>query len=69
MASACICEHARQYRAPCFIVVDAVIGAAIGLLVKLPLIGGIVGILGSLIGLYFTISLVLSILHYLKVVK
>ena len=51
------------------IVVDAVVGVVIGLLAKLPLVGIIVSTVGGLIGLYFTISLVLSILHYLKVLK
>lgn len=51
------------------IVVDAVVGVVIGLLAELPLVGAIVAACGSLIGLYFTISLVLSILHYLKVLK
>lgn len=51
------------------LIVDAVVGVAIGLLVKLPLVGGIIGTLGGLVGLYFTVSMVLSVLHYLKIVR
>ena len=41
----------------------------IGLLAKLPLIGFIFGLLGSLIGLYATAGIVLSILVFAKVIK
>ncbi len=41
---------------------DLVAGLIIGLL-------PILGILGGLIGLYFTVGIVLSILDYLKVIK
>ncbi len=44
------------------IVADAVAGLIIGLI-------PIIGILGGIVGLYFTVSLVLSILDYLKVIK
>jgi hypothetical protein len=46
-----------------------VAGVAIGLLSALPLVGGLIGALGGVIGLYFTVSLVLSILDYLKILK
>ena len=51
------------------IVINAVAGVAIALLVKIPLIGIIVSTVGGLVGLYFLISLVLSILDYLKILK
>ena len=51
------------------IVADAVVGLAIWLLSALPLVGGLIGALGGVIGLYFTVSLVLSILDYLKILK
>ena len=51
------------------IVGDAVAGVLIGLLSALPLIGWIFGLLGGLVGLYFTVGIVLSILDYLKVLK
>ena len=51
------------------LVVDAVAGVLIGILANIPLIGVIVGAVGGLVGLYFTISLVLSVLDYFKVLK
>lgn len=48
---------------------DVVAGLVIGLVSKLPLIGWIFGLLGGLVGLYFTVGIVLSILDYLKVLK
>lgn len=51
------------------IVINAVAGIVIGLLVNIPVIGAIIGAVSGLVGLYFTVSLVLSILDYLKVLK
>lgn len=51
------------------IVINAVAGVAIALLIKIPLIGIIVSTVGGLVSLYFLISLVLSILDYLKILK
>jgi hypothetical protein len=51
------------------IVADIIAGAVIGLLAGLPLIGWIFTLAGSLIGLYFTVGLILSILHYFNIVK
>ena len=51
------------------LVVDAVAGVLIGILANIPLIGVIISAVGGLVGLYFTISLVLSILDYFKVLK
>lgn len=51
------------------IVADVVAGLIIGLLSGLPLIGWLFGIVGGLIGVYFTVGVVLSILDYLKILK
>ena len=51
------------------VLIDAVAGIVIKLLAAIPLVGIIVSAVGGLIGLYFLISLVLSILDYLKVLK
>ena len=52
-----------------YALIDIVCGVIIGLLAKLPLIGFIFGLLGSLIGLYATAGIVLSILVFAKVIK
>ena len=52
-----------------YLVFDIVAGAIIGLLSGLPLVGGVLGLIGGLLGLYVTVGLILSILHYLKLVK
>ena len=52
-----------------FIVVDAICGVVIGLLAKIPVLGIIFGIVGSLVGLYFLVAIVLAILCFLKIVK
>lgn len=41
----------------------------IGLLAKLPIIGVLFGLVGSLVGLYALVGIVLSILVFLKVLK
>ncbi len=51
------------------IVADAVAGLVIGILGALPLIGWAFTLVGSVIGLYFLVSLVLSILDYLNILK
>ena len=51
------------------LVVCAIAGVLIGIFVDLPLIGGIIGIVGGLIGLYEIIGIILSILDYAKVLK
>ena len=48
---------------------DIVAGLIIVLLSALPLIGGLFGFVGGVIGLYFTVGIVLSILDYFKVLK
>jgi hypothetical protein len=51
------------------LVFNVVAGAVIGLLSGLPLIGWVFGLVGGLIGLYFTVGIVLSVLDYLKIIK
>lgn len=52
-----------------YLVFDVVAGVIIGLLSGLPLIGWAFGLVGSLLGLYVTVGLILSILDYFKVIK
>ena len=52
-----------------YALIDIVCGFVIGLLVKLPIIGIIFSLLGSLVGLYATAGIVLSILVFVKVLK
>ena len=52
-----------------YLLIDVVCGFVIGLLAKLPIIGIIFGLLGSLVGLYATVGIVLAILVFLKVLK
>ena len=52
-----------------YLVFDIVAGAIIGLLSDIPLVGLVFGLVGALLGLYVTVGLILSILHYLKLVK
>lgn len=52
-----------------YIVADVVCGFAIGLLSGLPLIGIVIGLVGSLLGIYFFAGIVIAVLHFLKVLK
>lgn len=52
-----------------YIVIDIVCGVVIGLLAKLPLIGWLFALLGSLIGLYATAGIVVALLVFFKVLK
>lgn len=52
-----------------YVLIDAICGLVIGFLVNIPIIGILFTILGSLIGLYALIGIVLSILVFVKVVK
>lgn len=52
-----------------YLVISVVCGVVIGFLGKLPLIGILFTILGSLIGLYTFIGIVLAILVFVKVIK
>jgi hypothetical protein len=49
--------------------IDVVCGFVIGLLVKIPVIGILFTLVGSLVGLYALVGIVLTILVYLKVLK
>lgn len=52
-----------------FIVICAVVGVAIGLLAKIPVVGILFSIVGSVIGLYGLIGIVLCVLVFLDIVK
>ena len=52
-----------------FIIITAIAGVVIGLLSALPIIGVIFTIVGSLLGLYTTIGIVLCILNFFDVLK
>lgn len=52
-----------------YVVIDVVCGFVIGLLAKIPLIGILFSILGTVVGLYALIGIILSILVFVKVVK
>ena len=52
-----------------YLVIDIVCGFVIGLLAKLPLIGIVFGLIGSLVGLYALAGIVLSILVFVKILK
>ena len=52
-----------------YILIDVVCGFVIGLLVKIPVIGIIFTLVGSLVGLYALVGVVLSILIFAKVLK
>ena len=52
-----------------YVVIDVVCGFVIGLLAKIPLIGIIFSLLGSVVGLYALVGVIMSILVFVKVVK
>ena len=52
-----------------YVVVGAIAGAVIGLFYNIPVLGTIFSLLGSLVGIYTTAGIVLSVLHYVKVLK
>lgn len=52
-----------------FIVVCALIGLAIGLLAKIPVLGIIFGLVGGLVELYGLIGIVLCVLQFLGILK
>ncbi|MBQ8359943.1 MAG: hypothetical protein IJ030_00630 [Oscillospiraceae bacterium] len=52
-----------------YVLIDVVCGFVIGLLAKIPVLGIIFGLLGSLVGLYALVGIVLSILVFVKVLK
>ncbi len=52
-----------------YVLIDVVCGFVIGLLAKIPVLGIIFGLLGTLVGLYALIGVVLAILVFVKVLK
>ena len=52
-----------------YALIDIVCGFVIGLLAKLPLIGIIFSLLGSVVGIYALVGIVLTILVFVKVIK
>jgi len=52
-----------------YVVVGAIFAALIGLLANINILNFIMGIVGSLAEIYVTAGIVLSILHYIKVLK
>jgi len=52
-----------------YILIDVICGFVIGLLVKIPVVGIIFTLVGSLVGLYALVGVVLSILIFAKVLK
>lgn len=52
-----------------YFLIDVVCGFVIGLLASLPLIGIVFSLLGSAVGLYALVGVILSILVFIKVLK
>jgi hypothetical protein len=52
-----------------YLVVGAVLGAVVALLAKIPIIGFIFALIGSLIGIYIFAGLVILILVYLNLLR
>lgn len=52
-----------------YLLIDIVCGFVIGLLAKLPILGIIFSLLGSVVGLYALIGIILSVLVFVKVIK
>ncbi len=52
-----------------YVVAGAVIGFLLGVIGKLPLVGIITGLIGTLVGIYTTAGIVIAILDYCKVFK
>lgn len=52
-----------------YVLIDIVCGFVIGLLAKIPLVGIIFSLLGSVVGLYALVGIILSILVFVKVIK
>ena len=52
-----------------YAVIDVVCGFVIGLLAKISLIGIIFSLIGSIVGIYALVGIVLSILVFVKVIK
>lgn len=52
-----------------YVVAGAVIGFLLSIIGKIPLIGIITGLIGTLVGIYTTAGIVIAILDYCKVFK
>lgn len=52
-----------------YLIADVICGFAIGMLGKLPLLGWLFTIAGSLLGIYFFVGIVLAVLNFLGVLK
>ncbi len=52
-----------------YILFNVVAGAIIGLLAKLPIVGFVFGVLGSLVGIYATAGIVIAVLVFCKILK
>ena len=52
-----------------YVLIEVVCGFVLGLLSAIPILGIIFGLLGTLIGLYAFVGIVLSILVFVKVLK
>lgn len=52
-----------------YVLIDVVCGFVLGLLSAIPILGIIFGLLGTLVGLYAFVGIVLSILVFVKVLK
>ena len=52
-----------------YIVADVICGFAIGLLSGIPLIGILIGLVGSLLGIYFFAGIIIAVLNFLKILK
>lgn len=53
-----------------YVVIDLLCGAACWILALIPLLGGIAAwLLGTVVGIYTTVGIVLAVLSFLKIVK
>ena len=52
-----------------YVVVAVVIGFVLGIVGKIPVVGILVGLVGALVDLYITATIVLMFLDYFKVIK
>ena len=52
-----------------YVLIEVVCGFVLGLLSAIPILGIIFGLLGTLVGLYAFVGIVLSILVFVKVLK
>ncbi len=52
-----------------YVIIDVVCGLIIGFLAKIPFVGIIFSILGTVVGLYALIGIILSVLVFAKVIK